>query len=186
MKRLSLILLLVLSPFATIQAQIDDEIIKSSDDLHFGERPAMEQADSKVSTSFAPSCSSLFLESTFLVGNNNDIGLGISTTIIPYHWGGYGTVSGLFSERYSIYSAGVVYRPNIYPRFVDFQLFSGLSFSNGVGFELGFRLSSTDSVNRNIYSWYSGSFSIINVNHATYYTFGLSLDLAVFFTFLML
>lgn len=181
-RKLTIIVLLLIAACVPAWAQSDDEIVTGSGDLRF-ERPEPVATASGLHRTHADNnCSRFFLEGSYIVGTDNDYGMGVSLAYVPRHWGGYGALYTLYHR--TVGSVGGVLRPVERPRYLDWQLFAGAAFSDAVGYEVGMRFSATADMNGGGFAWWSGSISRLYVDRTAFFTVGFSFDIAALFTWI--
>lgn len=179
-----LLLIAFLMPFALMQAQSDDEIIYSTDDLRFSENLShpLGGSASGLKTAYESDCSRFFLEATAIMSFDANSGMGLHFAYLPKHFGGYGSLH--FIDHSVMGTFGMALRPVIHTSFLDWQLFTGMAISNGVGFEAGMRFSASAEANNGAFSWLSASLSRIYLNDNIYYALGLSIDISLMCIFI--
>lgn len=169
-------------------AVTEDAVIESNGNLSFDSRIAAG-SNSKVDVppSFSSTCD-WFVEAKLMFPTL--VGYGIQAAYVPKHWGAYASLMGAegyrtFSDsrgalyddyvHYTWLTGGAVFRPLLNPYSLDFQLFGGLAMGYGGGAEFGIRLAGLEGGH---FSWFSGSFGIINTNHDSYITIGISIGIS--------
>lgn len=178
MKRLFILLALFI-PLLSVNAQSDDEIVGGTEDLQFSSQ--IPVAGNSVLNRmlgvqiYEQNYSKFFVEALFAIGME-DAGLGANITILPNHWGGYGSI--YFMEQRTALSLGAAYRPVTTTSFLDWQLYTGAVINNGLGFEFGTRFSTNAEINKGSYACWSCSIGRMYINGCRFTTVGLSVSIA--------
>ncbi len=181
MKRLLFCVVYIFS-LATLQAQVPDEVIASTDDLQYEDSVTVSDAIRPTLKSQSK-YSHFFFEGILALQQNGSFGYGATVAYLPKAVGGY--VSASIFQNCTMLTGGLAVRPLAsFVRF-DWQLFGGMayaqaietSFTHPVGFEIGTRFGANARVNGGRFAWWSLSLSRLYINNKTYYTLGLSVDL---------
>lgn len=113
-----------------------------------------------------------FCEAETMLGPK-DIAIGLNFTYLPERWGVYGSMLAGF--RYNYASLGAALRLSDTHDDIDWHLYGGAIYGDGLGGELGLRLGGTR--NRSGFGGCTGSMGVAVMDGRGYLTLGLSLDL---------
>ncbi len=136
---------------------------------------------------FGHNFNKFFFEGVALVSAYGETAIGGHFAYIPQQWGGYMAVMNsidYYPSEYLFtpsdwYSIGAVFRCSEPRSSSDFQIFGGVVFHEGAGFEVGFRYAFENFFGNRGFSWWSLSYSMGHVNHTPFFTIGLSIPAAL-------
>lgn len=114
---------------------------------------------------------SWFCEAEAMVGDK-DAAVGMNFTYLPERWGIYGSM--LAGRRYNYASLGAALRLSDTYDIIDWHLYGGLIYGDGVGGECGMRIGATRG--KTGFGWCTGSMGVAVMDGRGYLTLGLSLD----------